>query len=81
MSEGSWEQFCTYHYIDTSVVLQFLRACGKMPLDIDGGLGALGEYFGELPCGDLHDAMTDADLTLRVYKNMVEVGTKMEAVC
>jgi hypothetical protein len=48
---------------------------------IDGGLGALGEYFGELPCGDLHDAMTDADLTLRVYKNMVEVGTKMEAVC
>ena len=27
ISEGSWDQFCTYHYIDTSVVLQFLRAC------------------------------------------------------
>jgi hypothetical protein len=74
ISQGSWEQFCTYHYIDTSVVLQFLRACGKMPQDCDGSVGALVQYFGiELGDRSLHDAMVDAQLTMQVYQKMVEI--------
>lgn len=80
ISEGSWEQFCTYHYIDTSVVLQFLRACGKMPMDIDGSVGALAKYFfpnqslNELVPGLLHEALVDAQFTALVYQKMVELG-------
>jgi len=75
ISEGSWEQFCTYHYIDTSVVLQFLRACGKLPQDQDGSVGALAEYFNIPIIGDLHDASVDAKTTAMIYQKMVEIGT------
>lgn len=80
ISEGSWNQFCTYHYIDTSVILQYLRACGKMPLDCDGSVSALAKYFfpdvslNTLVPGLLHDARTDAKLTALVYQKMVELG-------
>jgi hypothetical protein len=74
ISEGSWHQFCTYHYIDTSVVLQFLRACGKMPTDQDGSVGALAKYFGIVVDGTLHDAMTDAKVTAAIYQKMIQLG-------
>ena len=78
ISEGSWEQFCTYHYIDTSVVLQFLRACGKMPMDTDGSVKALAEYFGLWgnPCDDdtFHDAKFDAEMTMKIFQKMVDLG-------
>lgn len=70
ISEGSWEQFCTYHYIDTSVVLQFLRACDLMPLNCDGSVGALANYFG-IDHGDLHDADVDAQVTCKILQNFV----------
>ena len=84
ISEGSWEQFCSYHYIDTSVVLQYLRACGKMPCDCDGSVKALAEYFGidkeysgvgmiDLKNG-WHDAQVDAIMTAEIFKRMVELG-------
>lgn len=75
ISRGSWEQFCTYHYIDTSVVLQFLRACGKMPFDVEGSVGELAKFFGVGVSDDLlHNAVVDAELTANVYKKMVELG-------
>ena len=76
ISEGSWEQFCTYHYMDTSVVLQYLRAIGKMPHDTDGSVQALATYFGiHTPAiAKWHDAMFDAEMTMQVYKKMVELG-------
>lgn len=74
ISIGSWEQFCTYHYIDTSVVLQFLRACGKMPVDIDGNIETLAKYFSINIEGNLHEAMTDAQTTMKIYRKMVELG-------
>lgn len=81
ISEGSWEQFCTYHYIDTSVVLQFLRACGKMPRDTDGSIEALSKYFdlepkdvGEYTC--YHDARYDAVATMEVLRKFIELGKK-----
>jgi hypothetical protein len=74
ISEGSWEQFCTYHFIDTSVVLQFLRACGKMSEDCDGSVGALAKYF-EIPQnGELHDARVDTMLQAMILKKFVELG-------
>jgi hypothetical protein len=74
ISEGSWNQFCTYHYIDTSVVLQFLRACGKMPVDCDGSVSALAKHFGILVEGNLHDARVDAKLTADVLWKMIQLG-------
>lgn len=75
ISTGSWEQHCTYHYIDTSVVLQFLRACGKLPTHIDGSVTGLVDYF-QIPVADAkwHDAEYDTIMTMLVYQKMVELG-------
>lgn len=78
ISEGSWEQFCSYHYIDTSVVLQFLRACGKMPMDCDGSVSALAKYFNIPIEGNLHDAEVDTKLTAAILKNMINLGSTIE---
>lgn len=80
ISVGSWEQFCTYHYIDTSVVLQFLRACGKMPLDTDGSVEALAEYFNITIEGDLHDARVDTMLTCKILEKFIELVTGNKTV-
>ena len=79
ISEGSWEQFCTYHYIDTSVVLQYLRVIGKMPEDADGSVSALAKYFGadKLDIGEYanyHDARFDTQMTMRVFQKFVALG-------
>ncbi len=78
ISRGSWEQHCSYHFIDTSVVLQFLRACGKMPMDTDGSVSAMADYFGVRYSGaykgELHDARVDTQLTAAVFQKMIELG-------
>lgn len=78
ISIGSWEQFCTYHFIDTSVVLQYLRVLGKMPPDCDGSIEALCKYFRiNQKAGDdaqFHEALFDAKMTMAVFKKMVELG-------
>jgi oligoribonuclease (3'-5' exoribonuclease) len=78
ISIGSWEQHCTYHYIDTSVVLQYLRACGKIPLHIDGSVAGLVEYFNINPIPTLkvnwHSAEFDTLMTMLVYQKMIELG-------
>jgi hypothetical protein len=80
ISEGSWEQFCTYHYIDTSVVLQFLRACGKMPMDVDGSVTALANYFYITIPEKMHDARVDTITTCAILKKFVEIGKEYTAV-
>jgi len=74
ISEGSWEQFCSYHYLDTSVVLQFLRACGKMPLDCDGSVMALAKHFSIDISGELHNAMVDVQVTAAILKAFIALG-------
>ena len=74
ISEGSWEQFCTYHYIDTSVVLQFLRACGKMDEDCDGSVTALAAHFGVKVEGEDHDCLVDTMKTMGIFQKFVELG-------
>lgn len=71
ISEGSWEQFCTYHYIDTSVFLQILRAQGKMPHDCDGSIVALADEFGVEVDGDDHDCRVDTKKTMGVFQKML----------
>lgn len=73
ISEGSWEQFCTYHYIDTSVFLQILRAQGKMPADCDGSVTALADYFGIKIEGDDHDCRVDTKKTMGVFQKMLSL--------
>lgn len=77
ISIGSWEQFCTYHYIDTSVVLQYLRAIGKMPEDCDGSVVALANYFGIKVEGDDHDCRVDTKKTMGVFKEFVRLGKEV----
>ena len=74
ISEGSWEQFCTYHYIDTSVVLQYLRAIGKMPVDTDGSVTALAKHFGIKVEGEDHDCRVDTKKTMGVFQKFVAMG-------
>lgn len=74
ISEGSWQQFCTYHFIDTSVVLQFLRACGKMPADCDGSVKALAQYFNIPIEGKLHECDVDTKLQAEVLRHFVKLG-------
>lgn len=74
ISRGSWEQFCTYHFIDTSVVLQFLRACGKMPMDCDGSVSALAKYFNIPIDGTLHDCRFDTKLQAKILQAFIELG-------
>lgn len=74
ISQGSWEQFCTYHYVDTSVVLQYLRAIGKMPESGDGSIVALADYFGIKVVGEDHDARVDTAKTLGVMREFVRLG-------
>jgi hypothetical protein len=74
-SQGSWEQFCTYHYVDTSVWLQILRIYGKMPHDCDGSIKALhDDYFGLKVNGEDHDCRVDTLKTLGVVKEFVRLG-------
>lgn len=77
ISEGSWEQFCTYHFVDTSVVLQFLRACGLMPMDTDGSVAAMAQYFSIDIQGDLHDASVDAKVTCEILKNFISMTKRI----
>jgi hypothetical protein len=75
LSRGSWEQHCSYHYIDTSVVLQYLRACGKMPYDTDGSVSALASHFNiDVDKNILHNAKYDTQLTAEVFQKMIELG-------
>ena len=70
-SQGSWEQFCTYHYIDTSVFLQILRAQGKMPADGDGSIVALADQFDIKVEGEDHDCRVDTLKTMGVFQKML----------
>jgi hypothetical protein len=74
-SQGTWEQFCTYHYVDTSVWLQILRIYGKMPESGDGSIQSLhDDYFKLKVEGENHDCRVDTLKTLGVVKEFVRLG-------
>lgn len=69
MARATWETFCSYRRLDTSVACQFLRSCGMLPDTVSGSLESLANYFG-LPKGTLHDCKYDALTTLEVLKKL-----------
>lgn len=73
ISRGSWDQFCTYHYLDTSVILQYLRGLNLMPHDCDGSVKALAEHFGIDIEGNLHDASVDTKTTCKILQRFNQI--------
>lgn len=73
ISEGSWEQFVSYRLLDTSNVVQFLRAAGLFPNDVSGSLGSLMKHFGITPVGELHDARNDTISTVDVLQQLFKI--------
>ncbi len=68
ISHGSWEKFCSYRKLDTSVVCQFLKSCGMFPEEVSGSLISLAKYFNiEFDENDCHDAKYDTELTFKVF--------------
>jgi hypothetical protein len=76
ISTGSWEKFCSFHYLDTSVVLQFIRACGMMPEGEDGSVGALAKQLGIPVNGELHDEKVDTQTTAAILEKFVGMVKK-----
>lgn len=71
VSRNTWESFVSYRRLDTSVALQFLKACGVFPETVSGSLASIVEYFNIKLPGELHTAKADTLLTLEVLKNLI----------
>jgi DNA polymerase III alpha subunit (gram-positive type) len=73
ISQGSWENFCSYRTLDTGQAAQFLRAAGKFPDNVSGSLGSLVAYFGIKFKGELHDARVDTLQTVAVLRELINL--------
>lgn len=70
LSRANLEMYTSYRKLDTAVVAQFLKFCGKLPEDVSGSLESLCQYF-EVGEGEvLHTAHGDVIRTLAVLKAM-----------
>lgn len=73
ISSGSWNTFVSYRVLDTGVIAQYLKAVGKMPVEVSGSLGSLRSHFGVEQRTE-HTADGDTKMTVDVLKAMLEVG-------
>ncbi|HQI46008.1 MAG TPA: hypothetical protein PLC59_08120 [Bacteroidales bacterium] len=73
ISDKTWEQFCTYHYIDTSVFLQILRLQGKIPNHIDGSVSKLANLFDIRVEGEDHDCRIDTLKNMKIFQRMLSL--------
>ena len=69
INRGSWEKFTSYRKLDTSVVCQFLKTCGKFPEEVSGSLESLVKHFNINPneSTNFHDANYDTLMTYKVF--------------
>ena len=74
MTRESWENFVSYRRLDTVVIAQYLKSCGKLPDDISGSLSSIVSYFKLPEIGNLHDAKTDTLLTMEVFKKLIYIN-------
>lgn len=72
MSKNTWEHFCSYRVIDTGSIAQFLQAANKIPSSVSGSLSSLARHFG-IDSSGAHDAQADVDMTVGIYKKMIEL--------
>jgi len=73
ISQGSWENFCSYRTLDTSIAAQFLRAAELFPKEISGSLGSLVAHFDIKSKGELHDARVDTLQTVSVLRELLNL--------
>lgn len=76
ISRKTWETFVSYRRLDTSVALQFLKACGLFPETVSGSLQSLTEYF-NIIVDNFHNAKDDAIATKEVLKSMIDSINRM----
>ncbi len=72
VSKNSWEKHCSYRVVDTATIGRFLIEAGVLPRFEKGSLGQYCEHF-HIPTKGQHDAKVDVDMTVRVYKNFLEL--------
>jgi hypothetical protein len=73
ISQGSWENFCSYRVLDTGNAAQFLRTAGLFPKDVSGSLGSLVSHFGIKSKGEFHNARVDTLQTVSVLQALLNL--------
>jgi len=71
MSRNTWENFVSYQKIDVSGTYWTMRTIGAFPAELKGSLKDIALHY-NLDITDLHDALGDARLTLKVYKEILK---------
>lgn len=73
VSKGSWDTMVSYRTLDTGTISQFLRMTGKLPMEVEAGLGKLVKHFDIKVDGEMHTAETDAKCTIKVLQKLMEL--------
>lgn len=64
------QNYISYRLLDTGVIAQFMKACGRLPETISGSLGSLVEHF-NVQKREAHNAKNDTLMTVAVLKEMI----------
>ena len=74
MNAETWNQFCSYRKLDSSVIARFLKMCGILKIE-KAGLSNLIEFFSldEEIEGQAHEDRYDAIASMLAIKKMVEL--------
>jgi DNA polymerase III alpha subunit (gram-positive type) len=68
ISRGSFEKFTSYHIVELSSIVQFLKSCGLFPDEVSGSLVSLAKHFKiEVNENIIHSAQYDSELTFQVF--------------
>lgn len=72
LSRANLEMYTSYRKLDTAVIAQYLKFCGKLPEEISGSLESLVEYFGltAYAAAPAHTAKGDVVQTIAVLRAM-----------
>ena len=71
MRKKVWDQFVSYHAIDTAGIALLMKILGKIPRDEKTRLERLAEMF-NVPLVNAHEAKADTLATVRVFKAMLK---------
>ncbi len=70
LSRANLEQYTSYRKLDTAVIAQYLKFCGRLPEDISGSLESLCACYNVTIPLDAHTAHGDVLRTIAVLKAM-----------
>lgn len=73
VNRTTFEQFVSYRKLDTGVIGQFLKLCGKLPETVSAGLDSLADYFGIVQTAK-HTGKGDVETTVEILRRMQEIG-------